>query len=241
MRQSYVQIHRRLGAVTVYVIDLNSLRAPDDLRQILQHDEFAQISESPQKERRERSRRSHWALRTILATYAECDPSEIRLDRHRCPGCGGGHGKPYLANPPIRDLRFNLAHSGCLAVIAIGWGVEVGADLEVDRTDLDIATFAPHVLTETERQALFTLPSEDRTASFLAVWTRKEACAKADGIGLEGRFSEIPVGVPPANPTLVQFRGARWQLFEPPTPSAKMAATVAAEDAAISTRWLTWG
>ena len=62
------------------------------------------------------------ALRRVLAVYLEEEPERIRLTE-------GEHGKPRLAGPPGR-LRFNLSHSGEVALVAVSGEFEVGADVE---------------------------------------------------------------------------------------------------------------
>src|SRR5438067_10925318 len=61
-------------------------------------------------------------LREVLGRAVGCDASEVQF-RY------GPHGKPYLAGSPV---RFNISHSGALALIALAQ-VEVGADVELPR------------------------------------------------------------------------------------------------------------
>ena len=61
-------------------------------------------------------------LRLLLAQYLGCEPRALRF-RY------GPHGKPALADERS-DLRFNLAHSGTLAVCALARGSELGVDVE---------------------------------------------------------------------------------------------------------------
>jgi phosphopantetheinyl transferase len=62
------------------------------------------------------------ALKQVLAVYLGRKPEQIRLQE-------GEHGKPRLADPEQR-LRFNLSHSGGLALVAVSGELEVGVDLE---------------------------------------------------------------------------------------------------------------
>lgn len=61
-------------------------------------------------------------LRRVLAVYLDEEPRRIRLER-------GEHGKPRLADPQGR-LRFNLSHSGEIALVAVSGELEVGVDVE---------------------------------------------------------------------------------------------------------------
>jgi len=76
--------------------------------------------------------RTLWAssrgfLRELLGRYLEHDPRELRFVL-------GAHGKPALLSPggtgAVEDLRFNLSHSGDLALVAVSAGQEVGVDIE---------------------------------------------------------------------------------------------------------------
>jgi len=98
---------------------------------------------------RERWVASRWALRGVLGRYLERPAAEVELRF-------GDHGKPALADPGS-SLRFNLSHSGELALIVVAIGREVGVDVE--RVGA-------------------------RPAEFYVEWTRREAIAKCFGTGL---------------------------------------------------------
>ena len=61
---------------------------------------------------------SHQALRAILETVTGA-PVEFAVAEK---------GKPYLPGAP--EVRFNLAHSHELALVAVALGVDVGVDIE---------------------------------------------------------------------------------------------------------------
>jgi 4'-phosphopantetheinyl transferase len=102
---------------------------------------------------------ARWALRTVLAGYLGTAPGEVGLRI-------GLHGKPELA--PSGPLRFNLSHSGELALIAVVRERDVGVDLERIGT---------------------------RPAGFYREWVRREAVAKCRGTGLWGPPPDGPVAV----------------------------------------------
>jgi 4'-phosphopantetheinyl transferase len=106
--------------------------------------------------RRGRWTASRWALRGVLARYLDQPPAAIEL--RVAEG-----GKPALA-APATDLRFNLSHSGELAMVAVAAGREVGVD--VQRTG-------------------------SRPAAFYLAWTQREAIAKCLGSGL---WAPLPAG-----------------------------------------------
>jgi len=108
------------------------------------------------------------ALRIVLAGQLGAHPSDVELG-------AGPHGKPEL---PGSAVRFNLSHSGDLALIALTTGAEVGIDVE--RTSRR-SSAVERTLTDGERAAL---DGRDRHLELLRVWCRKEALAKAMGGGL---------------------------------------------------------
>ncbi|HYO29133.1 MAG TPA: 4'-phosphopantetheinyl transferase superfamily protein [Thermomicrobiales bacterium] len=90
-------------------------------------------------------------------------------------------------------------------------------DLEEVRADLDPAELAAVALTPGERALLAALPADRRPDVFAALWTRKEALAKAAGRGLALPFHEIDVaagGDPErwAGWGQVVFDGRGWSL-----------------------------
>lgn len=98
--------------------------------------------------------RSRGLLRALLARYVGADPRELRFVL-------GPHGKPALlpeATGSAIDLRFNLSHSGTMALYAVSTGCEVGVDIE--------------------------RPRERYTAEFLRAWVTREAAGKCRGSGL---------------------------------------------------------
>src|SRR5438445_771552 len=74
-------------------------------------------------------------LRRALADYLDRDPQQIHFTY-------GEHGKPLLTDEAATGLRFNLSHSGELAVLALARNRAVGVDVEQvnpDRATNDIA------------------------------------------------------------------------------------------------------
>jgi phosphopantetheinyl transferase len=104
---------------------------------------------------------ARWALRGVLGRYLELDPTEVGLSV-------GEHGKPLLADPEA-PLRFNLSHSGELALVAVASEHEVGVDVE--------------------------WIGKRRPASFYADWSRHEAIVKCHGTGLGRPLPDRSVAV----------------------------------------------
>jgi 4'-phosphopantetheinyl transferase len=115
-------------------------------------------------------------LREVLGCYLGEEPAEIELQM-------GEHGKPALADSSS-PLRFNLSHSGGLALVAVTHGREVGIDVERIRPRRGLPKLAERALDPSAAAAVrATLPAE-RSAAFHQAWTRREAIAKCLGTGL---------------------------------------------------------
>jgi 4'-phosphopantetheinyl transferase len=119
---------------------------------------------------------SHAHLRNILSRYVGAAAGELEFGKERL-------GKPFLASPE-RKAAFNLSHSGCLALVAISSGPEVGVDIERIRDEVDLDSVARGVFAARENGWLRSLDSSERLRGFYRLWTLKEACLKAAGTGL---------------------------------------------------------
>lgn len=136
---------------------------------------------------RERWVAARWALRQVLARYlAVEDPADVELE-------SGPHGKPAL--PPPAPLRFNLSHSGDLALVALSDEREVGIDVETVEPGRDLVALARIGLDESAAAAVREAPAERQTAAFYDAWVRREAIVKCSGAGLPGPLASTPVSL----------------------------------------------
>src|SRR5574341_799522 len=126
---------------------------------------------------RQRFVAAHGQLRELLARHLDSEPGRIRYVHN-------AFGKPALDPEFGGRLRFNLSHSGGLALIAIAADAELGVDLELIRTEPDLAEIARRFFSPAEAEQLRSLPDPLRAEAFLSCWTQKEACLKACGGGL---------------------------------------------------------
>jgi 4'-phosphopantetheinyl transferase len=115
------------------------------------------------------------ALRTVLASYLGRDPRQLAF-------AYGPRGKPTLVGDD--GLRFNVAHSHGLALLAVARARDLGVDLERVRPLPAAEAIARRFFSPRERGALDALPPGRRLDAFLSLWTRKEAYLKATGGGL---------------------------------------------------------
>ena len=138
---------------------------------------------------------AHGALRLLGEIYAGVAAKDQRFERN-------AWGKPRLAG--FATTQCSISYSGDSALIAWTTGPEIGVDLEMvrpieDASDLMTLHYTPGEQTEVLRQGRD--PSAfDR--SFLIVWVRKEACAKALGKGLGIALSSFDCGVGPGMRTI---------------------------------------
>ncbi len=133
-------------------------------------------------------------LRDLLAARLDTRPESIALTY-------GTRGKPALA-PAFADsdLRFNISHSGDVAVYAFAIGREVGIDVEAVRTISDADSIAARFFSRAETETYLALDSHERAMGFFNCWTRKEAFIKALGEGLSYSLDRFDVSLKPSEP-----------------------------------------
>jgi len=135
---------------------------------------------------------AHGALRTILGAYAGIRPRELVFSR-------SAFGKPSLirVEEARAGLRFNMADSGEVALVAVSNGREVGVDIERMKAGEDLAATALQCFCGAELD-LFRAAHPDRQAEvFYTFWSRKEAYIKARGEGMSLVLRNIDVSAVP--------------------------------------------
>jgi 4'-phosphopantetheinyl transferase len=175
--------------IDVWIISLLESHHPDPAG-CLSADERARAARFAFDRDRRRFAAGRGALRSILASYLRCTPSEVVF-------AYGEMGKPRLdASHTVRGLQFNASGSADLAVCAVTCDRSVGIDIEQirDEFDPDVVRYA---LTEGERAELECIPANQQTAAFYRTWTRKEGYLKAIGCGLSRPLSAFSVSVTP--------------------------------------------
>ncbi len=159
-----------------------------------------------------RHRAGRLLTRAVLSRYhPEVAPEDWRFVRDP-------RGRPAAAGPldPAAAPRFSLSHSGFLLALAVSRLPEVGVDLEAGGRSRPVERIAARCFSEAERAALAALPAAERPGRFLALWTLKEACAKALGGGLPAVLREAAFafegerGLRLEGP---QWPGGRWRCW----------------------------
>ncbi len=124
---------------------------------------------------------AHGGLRAVLSRYLEVNPDEVSLRRTET-------GKPFVA----RDVRehsaitFNLSHAHNRALIAVSKAQEVGVDLELVRSNVEVVKLSERYFAPSEHTVITQATEAQRAMIFFRYWVVKEAVLKAQGIGLRG-------------------------------------------------------
>jgi 4'-phosphopantetheinyl transferase len=150
---------------------------------------------------------AHVALRSILSRYLRTPAAEIDFT-------AGPHGKPSLASASHGHVRFNLSHSGDLALVAVALGREVGIDLEFIKKEFAFDELAERFFTAREVAALRALPSRLQRRAFFKCWSSKEAFLKAKGTGLGGELDEVEILLERGEDVRIDAAIPGWSLTE---------------------------
>lgn len=116
-------------------------------------------------------------LRTALGERLNCPPQQLRFDRDV-------EGKPFLREPVGTGWRFNLSHSRDWVVLALSTVGDIGVDVEAHERRNQLPAIARRFFSEREQRSFDGLDGERWRQQFFAIWTLKEAHAKALGCGL---------------------------------------------------------
>jgi 4'-phosphopantetheinyl transferase len=237
MSKDDVEVRPSLGADEVHVWRVHVGRTAAEHASVLDADERRRADAFRLDRDRDRYVVTRGVLRMVLGRYLDRDPRRLRF-------CHGAHQKPALAHPG-RDgsIRFNVAHSADLALVAVAWDREIGVDVERIRTGLAIDELAHHVFSPREVATLLSLTGAQRIRAFFDGWTRKEAYVKARGTGLARALTDFDVSLAPGEPArLLADRAdpaetARWSLRDLPVGVGYAAAlAIAATDWRLSVR-----
>jgi 4'-phosphopantetheinyl transferase len=123
-------------------------------------------------------------LRTLLSQHLLEQPQDVALTFE-------GLGKPQLASKyASANLRFNVSHSGGLALIVLNLGIDSGIDVEQFRHIGHLEQIARRFFHPAEVDAVLAAAPD---AAFLRCWTAKEAVLKAYGTGIAGSLDAFQV------------------------------------------------
>jgi 4'-phosphopantetheinyl transferase len=173
-------------------------------------------------------------LRGLLNRYTGIPPRDIVFGYQ-------SQGKPFLDtadNGP--ELRFNLSHSGDLALFAFARAQAVGIDLEYLRPVEEAELIARRTFSHIEYEQLMMVEgAHARLRAFYSCWTRKEAFIKAVGTGLSFPLDQFAVSIGSDKPARVLYilddpRSAEcWTLYHL-EPAPNYIGAVAIEASAVN-------
>lgn len=161
----------------IYAVRMNGNSVPEELERM---DRWSALVPAERAARLARLR--HWEDRwrslagDMLVRYALQE--RYGLPVQRIAFTRNAYGKPELRE---NDVQFNVSHAGEMVVAAFH-SAAVGIDIErIGRADMELART---MFTAAEYEALRSLPAYERDRLFYAIWTGKESCMKAAGVGL---------------------------------------------------------
>ena len=170
--------------IDVWRISLAPVKTKRNLASILSKDEISRAKRLVNKTKGNRFLMSRLALREILSRYIGVEPQKITFRYSE-------QGKPSL-DPSIneRSIEFNLSHSENMMLLAISRAKQVGIDIEAIRPMHISDGLLRNYFSSLDAESLSGISQQNKLATFYELWTRKEAHAKACGLGI-GKTSPI--------------------------------------------------
>jgi 4'-phosphopantetheinyl transferase len=180
--------------VHVWRVEVGSAHARRDiLWGFLDGDERQKAADFLFEGDRERFVVARGVLRALLGCYLRRHPGSLGFGYKP-------YGKPHLAGD--FEIRFSTSHSHGLVLLAFARGRDIGVDVERVRADLGLEEIAARCFSPREIATLHPLRNGQRERAFFALWTRKEALAKAEGKGLAMLLDTEGESFEPTNWTL---------------------------------------
>ena len=133
-------------------------------------------------------RNSHIVAHCLLACSVQVVTNSVAPSWIFAPDADGG--KPRLLIES-QTLYASLSHPRGAVAVAISRVADVGVDVKAIAPIDELDQVAERVLTHREPRAVSA--SDHPIETFIQLWTRKEALAKAFGLGLRAPFSSIDV------------------------------------------------
>lgn len=188
--ETNVEVDLSVDGVHVWAVPLEIEAAEvRSLEARLVPDERTRAGQFVREEPRRNFVASRAALRAILGRYLDVAPAEVVI-------AYDSSGKPCLVDTIAKtNLKFNLAHSGGLGLVAVAQGCELGVDVEMLRRVEHWQHIAAKYFHPAETDAILATDPEQRNEAFLCCWTRKEAILKAVGSGLAHSLDSFAVPV----------------------------------------------
>jgi 4'-phosphopantetheinyl transferase len=132
----------------------------------------------------------HALVRSVLSVYGRRAATDWTFDTDP-------FGRPCIAPALVRGdpLQFSLTHTRGLVACGVTSSGAVGVDaVRLDRR-APLSLIGSELFADCEIERLNGLPEPERNHYFLKLWALKEAFAKALGLGMAFRWSEVAFGL----------------------------------------------
>jgi len=176
-------------------------------------------------------------LRILLGHYLNKDPKKIVFSYSE-------YGKPDCSN--TKNLKFNVSHSGDMAIFGFISAHAIGVDIEEIKNDFDTLEIASNFFSTNEIIVLRdTIPDLEKNRAFYRCWTRKEAFIKAEGSGLSFPLDRFTVSLDhDIQATLLETKWKpqerlHWHLSSF-VPAPNYIAAIATRTTATSIKYFNW-
>ena len=175
-------------AIDVYKLSFTELLSSyTDLLSLLNIEEVNRANQFSFERDRQHFILGRGYLRFLLGQYLHMPGSDIAFVYQT-------HAKPMVsALQNSLDLQFNISHTHDFLVIVLSLQHEVGVDIELMRSNIDVLNMAQHSFSAEEYQAIAALPAQQQQELFFQLWTRKEAVLKCLGSGLYHPLEKVVV------------------------------------------------
>src|SRR5436190_14319682 len=185
------QLSLRPAEAHVLAFALDQVSDLDQARSLLSREEKGRAARFHFEAHRTRFIAGRAWLRTVLGNYLGVKPARIVFSY-------SANGKPELAELGANSgLKFNLAHSENLALLAVTTEAEIGVDVECVHPVPEAADLVSRFFSPREAELFENLPDEKRADAFFNLWTRKEALLKATGEGIAHSLRSVEVSFLP--------------------------------------------
>lgn len=192
--------------IDIWIFHLSKLpKTIEYILSTLSEDEHSRLHRLYQKEHKNNFMLARFMLRCVIGDYLGYNPATIKFSYNK-------HGKPQLTQES--NLQFNLSHSQNVAVLAIGWQLPLGVDIEFFSAR-PFKAMATRILSSSELHSFAILPEDLQQLAFFHIWSQKEALAKACGLGLSYPIQQINVPLlPPAKEKIYdKLHNIYWQMI----------------------------
>jgi 4'-phosphopantetheinyl transferase len=133
---------------------------------------------------------AHGLVRLLAAQLLGGAPGDVIVVQ-RCDRCGGGHGRPGVAEAP--DLQVSWSHTGGFVAAIAGYGAVA---VDVDHPPQPSADDALGRLALNSEEQLVVARAADPGLAFARYWVRKESLVKLGLCTLDTLASTGPDGLP---------------------------------------------